>query len=77
LRDLWKAFNETEVTGDRRERTAARATKMRKLREIISLLKKYDEVYKIGLLAIPEGLPPVPQLEVMHEQLRQEQMRDR
>ena len=72
---LWGEFNDQQVTGDRRERTMARAKKMRKLQEIIALLKKYAEVNKVRLLKIQ--VPPIPTLEVMLEQIKQEQMKDR
>lgn len=77
LRESWKKFNDTPVQGDYRERTAARATQMRIIREILSTLDRYNEVYKIGLLKLPNGLPNKAALEVMHEQLKQEQMKDR
>jgi len=72
---LWREFNETQVSGDRKERTMARAKKMRILKEIISLLNKYHEVDKVRLLKIQ--VPQVPDLETMLEQLKQEQMKDR
>lgn len=78
LRDLWKKYNETEVQGDLSERRAARARQMQLLMKIKSLLEKYGEVYKVRLLKLPPGgLPGIPQIEVMIEQLRQDQMKDR
>ena len=77
LRDLWKRLADTQVQREYRERQAARATQMRIIKDIIRLLEKYNEVYKVGLLELPPGLPPVPQLEVIHEQIRQEQMKDK
>ena len=77
LRDLWKRYNETVVQGEYRERTTARATQMQLLMKIKSLLEKYDEVYSVRMLRLPPGLPPVNVLEMLHEQIRQEQMKDR
>ncbi len=77
LRDLWKQVGEIQVQGEYRERQAARARQMQIITKIILILEKYDEVYKVRLLKIPDGLPPVTQLEIMHEQLRQDQMKDR
>jgi hypothetical protein len=77
LRDLWKRFTEVQVQGEYRERTTARATQMQLLMKIKSLLEKYDEVNSVRMLKLPAGLPPVPNIEVMHEQIRQEQMKDR
>ena len=77
LRDLWEEFGRIQVQGERRERMAARASQMTKLREIISVLTRYEEVIKVGMFRLPPGLPPIPALEVMIEQIRQEQMKDR
>ncbi|HZW10604.1 MAG TPA: hypothetical protein VFF69_11935 [Phycisphaerales bacterium] len=77
LKRLWKEFAEIQVQGERRERTMARARQMRTLDQIIQLLEKYAEVDKLGLFEHPEGLPDVPSLRVLREQIRQEQMKDR
>ena len=77
LRELWKRFLEVQVQGEYRERTTARATQMSLLLKIKALLERYGEVYKVRMLRLPEGLPPIPAIDVLHEQLRQEQMKDK
>jgi hypothetical protein len=77
LRDLWEQFARIQVGGERRDRITARATQMRTIQRIIGVLKKYEEVISVGFFQLPPGLPPVPNLEVLHEQIKQEQMKDR
>lgn len=77
LRDLLEEFARIQVQGERRERVTARATQMRKIQEMIALLTKYQEVIKVGMFRLPEGMPDIPSLQVMHEQIKQEQMKDR
>lgn len=77
LRDLLEEFARIQVGGERRERQAARAQQIAKLRQMIGLVKRFDEVISVGMFELPEGMPPVPAMEVMIEQIRQEQMKDR
>lgn len=77
IRDLWEKLAKVQVQGERRERMTARAQRMKILRDIIGLLTKYDEVIKVRMFRLPDGLPPIPNLEIMIEALRQEQMKDR
>lgn len=77
LRELWEDYGQIQVGGERRERMTARAQQMTKLRQIIGLLKRYEEVIKVGMFRLPPGMPGIPPLEVMLEQIRQEQMKDR
>lgn len=77
LRDLLEEFQRIQVGGERRERQIARSQQIDKLRRIISLLKRYEEVINSGIFRMPEGMPSIPQMEVMIEQIRQEQMKDR
>ena len=77
LRDLLEEFAKIQVQGERRERVTARATQMRKIQEMIALLTKYEEVIKVGMFRLPEGMPDIPSLQVLYEQIKQEQMKDR
>lgn len=77
LTDLLEQFGRIQVQGERRERITARATQMRLIQQMISLLKRYEEVINVGMFRLPEGMPDRPSLEVMYEQIKQEQMKDR
>ncbi len=78
LRDLMEEYGRIQVAGERRERQAARSRQIATLRKIISLLERYEEVIGVRMFRMPEGgVPSVPQIEVMIEQITQEQMKDR
>lgn len=77
LRDLMQEYSRIQVGGERRERQAARSRQIATLRKIISLLERYDEVIKVRMFRMPPGVPSVPQIEVLIEQITQEQMKDR
>ena len=76
LKRLWQEFGEVQVQGERPQRLQARATQMRKIKEIIGLLERFEELVKIGMFDT-SGVPDIPTLNVMHETIRQEQMKDR
>lgn len=77
LRDLMEEYGEIQVAGERRERQAARSRQIATLRKIASLLNRYEEVIGARMFRMPGGVPSVPQIEALIEQIRQEQMKDR
>lgn len=67
---LWEKFNDAEVTGDYNKRRAARGIKINTLKEIMSVVKRYSEVFD------PEG-QFVTQLTIRLKQLEEEADLDR
>jgi hypothetical protein len=77
LADLLEAYAKIQVQGERPERQQARASQITKLREMIGVLTKCDEVIKVGMFRLPPGMPSIQDIGVLIEQIRQEQMKDR
>jgi hypothetical protein len=75
LRELWQEYNEIQVTGDYRERTQARGKKLRIIKRMQILLKKYEFEGAIRPRWI--GLPDFATLNIFKEQIKLEQMRDK
>ncbi len=74
LRDLWREYNEIQVQGrDARERNAARGRQIRKLQDMIRLLRRYEEAINPAQL----GIPGEPDLRIIIERIKLEMMRDR
>lgn len=74
LVDLWREYNEIQVGGqDARERNAARGRQIRKLEDMIKLIRRYEEAIVPGQLRIPGE----PDLRIIIERIRLEMMRDR
>ena len=74
LRDLWREYNEIQVQGrDARERNAARGRQIRKLQDMIRLLRRYEEAINPRQL----GIPGEPDLRIIIERIKLEMMRDR
>ncbi len=80
LFDLIRDFSEIQVQGDYSERTRARGLQIRKLEQVMSIMNRFEGVswpFEPGAPYVPQFVPPQQQLEIMIEQIRQEQLRDK
>lgn len=73
LRKLWQEYNEIQVGGDYNERTRARGAQKRKLREMLGILRKYEESLNPGQLRIPDEA----QILQLIKQIELQQLADR
>ncbi len=76
IRRLMEEFGRIQVQGDYNQRSAARAQQIRTLQRIQQVLKRFEEVAKLGLMRL-DNVPSPQQIDVMIEQIRQEQMKDK
>jgi len=70
---MFREYDEIQVQGDYNERKRARGAKINILKKIISQVERYQESLAFSRL----GVPPVPQLNILIEQLRLQQLADR
>lgn len=75
IRRMWAEFREIQVEppGEYRERTQARSRQMKKLDEIIRFIEKYEECRDPRA----EGVPDKTSLEIIREQIKLEQLKDK
>ena len=76
IRRLMEEYGRIQVQGDYNQRAAARAQQIRVLQRVQQILKRFEEVVKLGLMRL-ENVPSAQQIDVMIEQIRQEQMKDK
>ncbi|MCL4740570.1 MAG: hypothetical protein KJZ54_00040 [Phycisphaerales bacterium] len=76
IRRLMQEFGRIQVQGDYNQRSAARAQQIRTLQRIQQILKRFEEVASLGLMEL-EGVPSPQEIDVIIEQIRQEQMKDK
>lgn len=70
---MFREYDEIQVAGDYNQRKRARGAKINILKKIISQVERYQESLAFSRL----GVPPVPQLNILIEQLRLQQLADR
>ncbi len=73
LPKLWRDFNEIPIQGDRRERARARGQRKRIALEMQSIMRRYEE----ALNPRQVGVPSESELNIIIEQMRLDQLRDR
>lgn len=73
LRRMWSEYNDIAIRGDYNERTRARGQRIRKIDEMLSLIRKFEEAVNPER----EGVPSSATLEIIKDQLKLQQLQDR
>lgn len=73
LRRLWGEYGDIRVQGEYDERTRARGQQIRKIDEMLSIMKKYEEAVNPR----QEGVPDAATLEIIKGQIKLAQLQDR